>query len=158
MSMSSHSWKLSLEHQARILEELMGGHRQSDATTVRLEETVVVGCYAIRRLINGFLLPECHRNRPVTLSAFPRLPHNTPQLGDEPLRLRYNLEAGHPEQHDPLFLCHQVLQNCVFEPWLTGEDLLNGIYVTSDHHRKIALYGIGLGTLHDLFHQLGTSA
>ena len=56
-----------------------------------------------------------------------------------------------------MFLCHQVLQNCVFEPWLTSDNQLAGIYVTSDHQRKIALYGISLGDLHNLFHHLSTA-
>jgi hypothetical protein len=49
---------------------------------------VVLGCYTIRRLINGFLLPESH-------------------------------------------------------------------YVTSDHERKVALYGASLEVLHTLFQHLG---
>jgi hypothetical protein len=49
-----------------------------------------------------------------------------------------------------------VLQNCVFEPWLTADNQLTGIYVTSDHQRKIALYGVSLGALQDLFHHLST--
>jgi hypothetical protein len=153
---TSHPWKQSLAHQAKTLQELMKPHRLSDATLVKLEETVVLGCYTIRRLINGFLLPESHRNRPIPMSAFPRRPLSVP-LGDEPLTVRYVMDAGKPVQHDPLFLCHQVLQNCIFEPWLTADHQLKGIYVTSDHQRKIALYGIDLGTLHELFHHLSTN-
>lgn len=47
---SSHPWKQSLESQAKTLQELMKLHRLSDATLVKLEETIVLGCYTIRRL------------------------------------------------------------------------------------------------------------
>lgn len=154
----SHPWKLTLEHQSKALQEIMKPHRLSDATMVKLEETVVLGCYTIRRLINGFLLSESHRNQPVPMIAYPRRHHSSSLLGDEPLRNRYDMDAGRPVQHDPLFLCHQVLQNCVFEPWLSSDTQLAGIYVTSDHQRKIALYGINLVALQDLFHHLGTAA
>lgn len=157
MPTTSHPWKQTLEHQARTLQDLMKPHRLSDTTMVKLEETVVLGCYAIRRLINGFLLPESQRNHPVPMSAFPRRQHSSSLLGDEPLRIRYDLDAGRPVQHDPIFLCHQVLQNCVFEPWVAPDHLLMGIYVTSDHQRKIALYGISLATLQTLFHTVGTA-
>jgi len=70
MPTPSHPWKQTLEHQAKALQELMKPHRLSDATLVRLEETVVLGCYTIRRLINGFLLPDSQRNQPVCMSAF----------------------------------------------------------------------------------------
>lgn len=157
MPITSHPWKQTLEHQARTLQELMTPHRLSNATLVKLEETVVLGCYTIRRLINGFLLPESQCNQPVPMSAFPRRQHSSSLLGDEPLRIRYDLEAGRPVQHDPMFLCHQVLQNCVFEPWLTPANQLAGIYVTSDHQRKIALYGISIADLHNLFHHLSAA-
>ena len=156
MTTTSHPWKQVLSHQAKALQEIMKPHRLSDATLVRLEETVVLGCYTIRRLINGFLLPEARRNQPFPMIACPRRPHSSSQLGDEPLRIRYDLDAGRPVQHDPIFLCHQVLQNCVFEPWLSTDNQLTGIYVTSDHQRKIALYGVELGALHDLFQHLSS--
>jgi hypothetical protein len=151
MTTPSHPWKQSLEHQARTLQELMQPHRLSGTSFVKLEETIVLGCYTIRRLINGFLLPESCRHQSVPMNAFPRRPHGSPLPGDEPLKIRYDLDNGRPVQHDPLFLCHQVLQNCVFEPWLTPDHLLAGIYITSDHQRKIALYGVSLNTLRDLF-------
>lgn len=158
MPTTSHPWKQTLEHQANALQELMKPHRLSDATMVRLEEAVVLGCYTIRRLINGFLLPESQRNQSVPMNAFPRRQHSSSLLGDEPLKIRYDLDAGRPVQHDPMFLCHQVLQNCVFEPWLTSDNQLSGIYMTSDHQRKIALYGVSLANLHNLFHHLSTAA
>ena len=45
-------------------------------------------------------------------------------------------------------------QNCVFEPWLGAEHRLTGVYVTSDHQRKIALYGVRLSALSGLFVRL----
>jgi hypothetical protein len=157
MTTASHPWKQTLAHQARTVQDLMGPHRVSDPTLVKLEEAVVLGCYTIRRLINGFLLPDSLRHQPIPMTAFPRRPQHAPLLGDEPLRVRYDLDAGRPVHHDPSFLCHQVLQNCFFEPMLSNDKQLVGIYVTSDHQRKIALYGITLAALRDLFTTLGTT-
>ena len=56
---------------------IKSGTRLSDATLVRLEETVVLGCYTIRRLINGFLLPEARRNQPFPMIAYPRRIHSS---------------------------------------------------------------------------------
>lgn len=158
MSTTSHPWKQTLERQANTLRKLNGTRRMTATAGVRLEETVVLGCHAIRRLINSFLLPEarCHQLFPMT--AFPRRRQDVPLLGDEPLQVRYDLAAGRVVQHDPMFLCHQILQNCVFEPWLDADHRLTGIYVTSDHQRKIALYGISLSTLTDLFLRLGAGS
>lgn len=156
MAISSHPWKQSLEHQAKALQELMKTHRHSEASLVKLEETVVLGCYTIRRLINSFLLPESRRHQPVPMTAFPRRHQGSILPAEDPIKLRYDLDAGRAVHHDPIFLCHQVLQNCVFEPWIAPDHHLAGIYVTSDHQRKVALYGISLEAIHDLFHHLGT--
>lgn len=85
------------------------------------------------------------------MTAFRRRHHGAPVRGDEPLPTLYDLDAGHTVRHDLMFLCHQVLQNCVFEPWLSAGHRLTGVYVTSEHQHKIALYGVDLGALSSLF-------
>jgi len=158
MTTPSHPWKQTLERKAHELEEISATHRLSDAGIVRLEETVVVGCYAIRHLINGFLLPESKCRYPFEMTAFPRRQHTASQPGDARLSARYDLNAGRIAQHDPMFLCHQVLQNCILEPWLSPEHQLIGIYITSDHQRKVALYGVSLTALSELFRTLGAES
>lgn len=154
MTTPSHPWKVALERRAKALQEIAGAHGVTAATRVKLEESVVLGCYTIRKLINAFLLPEsrCHDHFPMT--AFPRRHIDAPVVGDEPLRIRYDLEAGRIVQHDLMFLCHQVLQNCVFEPWCDADRRLSGVHVTSDHQRKVALYGVKISALSDLFNRI----
>lgn len=154
MTIQSHPWKQELARRAESLQELSGPHRSTGLSSVRLEEAVVLGCYTVRRLINGFLLPESCAHQPFPMTVFPRRRHTAPLLGDEPLTIRYDLDANRPVTHDPLFLCHQVLQNCVFEPWNAPEHHLTGIYVTSDHQRNVALYGVRIADLSDLFLRL----
>lgn len=151
MTTPSHPWKQTLGHNAKSLMSFIEPHHLTEASVVRLEETVVVGCYALRRLLNGFLLPESRRHQLLGMTAFPSRRMTSPMLGDEPLSVRYDLNAGKAVSHDLMFVCHQVLQNCVFEPWLGPDRRLIGIYVTSDHQRKIALYGITLTALSDCF-------
>lgn len=154
MTTPSHPWKLTLERKSRVLQEFTDTHRLTGAALVKLEETVVLGCYAIRYLINGFHLPESLCHQPFPMTAFPRRHQSAPTLGDEPLRTRYDLDAGRIVRHDLMFLCHQALQNCVFEPWPGADHRLAGVYITSDHQRKIALYGVNLSALSDLFLRL----
>ena len=157
MTTQSHPWKQTLERQAKALQAFTETHRLTTLTRVKLEESVVLGCYALRRLVNGFLLSEscCHQS--LSMTVFPRRPQSVPLLGDEPLPTRYNLDAGRVAPHDLMFLCHQVLQNCVFEPWLNTDHRLTGIYITSDHQHKIALYGVSLSALSDRFLHLSTN-
>ena len=151
MNTPSHPWKQALARNAATLQAFTEPHPLAGPAAVKLEEAVILGCYTIRRLISGSLLPEARTHQLFPMTAFPARRLATPTLGDEPLATRYDLGAGHSVQHNLMFLCHQALQNCVFEPWIGPDRRLVGIHVTSDHQRKIALYGITLGALVDLF-------
>lgn len=156
MSTTSHPWKRHLLRQADALDAMRGSRRQTEASSVKLEETVVLGFYAIRRLIGGFLLPEAVVHRPIAMTAYPaRRPAGAVRLGDEDIRELYDLSSGRATSHDLLFTCHQVLHNCALTPQFSEDHTLSAILVTSDHQRKVALYGIPLDALIALFRAIG---
>ena len=158
MSTTSHPWKEHLLRQAEALDKLRGTRRWTEPTAIKLEESVVLGFYAIRKLIGGFLLSEAAVHRPIAVTAYAaRRPAGTVRLGDEDLKVLYDLSAGRPTAHDLSFLCHQVLHNCALAPQFDAGHVLTGILVTSDHQRKVALYGIALETLAALFRDIGAS-
>jgi hypothetical protein len=151
MNMTSHPWKQRLHRQAEALEALRKPHRWSEASAVKLEEAVVLGFYAVRRLLNAFLLSTAQMHRPIPMRAFPVRRTDSPVLGDESPEELYDLKAGRAVAHDLIFLAHQVMHNCAFVPFFDSARRLQGIYVTSDHQRKVALYGIEIGALCELF-------
>ncbi len=156
MNTTSHPWKQHLLRQAEALDKLRGTRRWTASSSIALEETVVLGFYAIRRLIAAFLLPESAMHRPIPMTAYPvRRPDGTVRLGDENLGVLYDLTSGRVASHDLSFLCHQVLHNCTLAPQLDPDHALMGVLVTSDHQRKVALYGLGLDTMIDLFRRIG---
>jgi hypothetical protein len=155
MPTTSYPWKQQLLRQAEILHEITLPHRWSEASSVKLEETVVLGFYGIRRLINAFLLSEDLVHRPIPMTAYPARRKNDALMGETSWEVLYDLKAGAPVTHDLLFLCHQVLHNCVFSSYFDTQRSLQGIYMTSDHQRKVALYGIDLKAIEALFHHVG---
>ena len=155
MPTTSYPWKHQLLRQAEALHDLVAPHRWGEASAVRLEETVVLGFYAIRRLINAFLLGDAVVHRPVPMTAFPALRTTGVLVGEAPFERLYDLKSGRAASHDLLFLCHQVMHNCVFATYFNREKVLQGVYITSDHQRKVALYGIDIRTVEDLFLQVG---
>ncbi len=156
MTTTSYPWKQQLLRQAELLHELVQPHRWSEASSVKLEETVVLGFYGIRRLINSFLLSDALVHRPIPMTAFPAHRKTDVLVGEPSFEVLYDLKSGHPVAHDLLFLCHQVVHNCVFAAFFDAERNLQGVYITSDHQRKVALYGIDFKTIQNLFHQVGT--
>jgi hypothetical protein len=147
----SHPWKQLLQRQAEALTDVAKPHRWTDASSVRLEETVVLGCYAVQRLMDASLLSHSLTHRLVPITAFPSRRADRPLLGDEPLEVLYDLQAGRDVQHDLVFLCHQVLHNVLFAPRFSPAKVLEGIYATSDRQRRVALYGVQSEVLRGLF-------
>lgn len=156
MSTTSHPWKLHLLKQADTLEAAQGAKRLTGPSAIRLEESIVLGFYVIRRLIGGFLLSDALVHRPIPMTAFPvRHPSGAIRLGDEDVKDLYDLTAGRTVSHDLSFLCHQALHNCIFTPQFDSDHTLVGVLVTSDHQRKVALYAVSLDTLVALFRAVG---
>jgi hypothetical protein len=156
MPTTSYPWKQQLLRQAEILHEITQPHRWSEASCVKLEETVVLGFYGIRRLINAFLLGDALVQRSIPMTAYPAHRKTDVLVGESSFEVLYDLKAGHPVSHDLLFLCHQVLHNCVFSTYFDAQRCLQGVYLTSDHQRKVAIYGIELKIIQDLFRQVGS--
>lgn len=156
MSTTSHPWKKHLLRQAGALDAFRGARRCTEASAVKLEETVVLGFYAINRLIGGYLLTDAAMHRPIPMTAYPlRRPAGAVRLGDEAVTELYDLEQGRHVSHDLLFAAHQVLHNCALVPRFEPADGLTGILVTSDHQRKVAIYGMRIETLSALFRAIG---
>lgn len=156
MIAQSHHWKKLILRQEEMLNRVAKPHRWNEASSLKLEQAAVLGFYAVRRLINFFLLADALVHRPVPLTVFPARHKSGPLLGDEPLEDLYDLNDGKAASHDLLFICHQVTYNCIFMPFFGQDGALKGIYVTSDHQRKAALYGISIESVKDLLHRCGS--
>ena len=154
MTTTSHPWKQLLLRQAEALHDLAQPHRWSETSSVRIEETVVMGFYASQRLVNSFLLSEALVHQTLPMRAFPARRKTDLLLGEGSIEELYDLQAGRPLSHDLIFLCHQVLHNCIFAVYFGLDRTLQGVYLTSDHQRKVELYGIELRVIQDLFQRI----
>jgi hypothetical protein len=150
LASSSHPWKQLLLRQAATIGRLRQPHRWTEASSVKLEAAVALGFYALRHLVNAFLLSPGLVHRPIPMTAFPSRRVDRVLLEDAGAEVLYDLSAGKAVSHDLLFLCHQVTANCLFAPAFGPQKVLQGIRVTSDHQRSLALYGVGIDTIQGL--------
>lgn len=148
---SSHPWKQLLIRQAAVIRRLREPHRWTESSSVKLQAAVVLGFYAVRHLINSFLLSSRLVHRPIPMTAFPSRRVDRSLVGDAGLDTLYDMKAGKAVSHDLLFLCHQVTASCVFAPDFDPQKALQGVYVTSDHQRTLALYGVAIEAIQGLF-------
>ena len=157
MAAQSHYWKQLLLRQVPVLDRLGALQRWNEASSVKLEESVVLAFYTIRKLINSFLLDQRLVHQPIRMTVFPVRHGVGPLMGDEPFGTLYDLDSGHAAAHDLLFLCHQVTGNCLFEPCFSTDQKLRGIYFTSDHQRKAGLYCLDIESLREILQHVGKS-
>lgn len=158
MSTPSHPWKQHLLKQADVLDRMTGATRWGEVSSVRLEESVVLGFYDIRKLVGAYLLGRSILHEPVPIQAYPVQRKAGVLLGDEPLQDLYDFSVGRNVAHDLLFLRHQAIHNCLFAPCFSSERKLQGVYLTSDHQKRVALYAVELPTLTSLFRKVGGAA
>lgn len=144
MILESHPWKRDLLRQAAALERCAERTRWTQAASLKLEQTVLLGFYSIWKLVESSRVSPRVVQRPVALTSFrPRPASQVPRPARE-VADRYGVDQGRPSTHDLLFVCHQMVHNHLFAPQLDAEHRLVGLYLTSAHQRKIALYRLSL--------------
>ena len=147
MIQDSHFWKQDLERRVRDLGSQAERAHWTAAALVKLELTVLASLYTVWKLAESGLLGEraLHELVPLTAHRY-RSPRDLVGSSHVPGEL-YDLARGRTVPHDLLFVCHQMVNNHVFAPRFDDRGRLDGIYLTSGHQRKVALYGLGLDEL-----------
>ncbi len=147
MIQDSHFWKQDLERRVRDLGSQAERAHWTAAALVKLELTVLASLYTVWKLAESGLLGEraLHELVPLTSHRY-RSPRDL--IGSShALAELYDLARGRTAPHDLLFVCHQMVNNHVFAPRFGDRGGLDGIYLTSGHQKKVALYALGLDEL-----------
>lgn len=153
----SHVWKSILLQQKATLEKLLQLHRWTTISAVKLETALVTSFYAILKMGSQHLLPKSIEHQRIALTTYRPLHGDSLQLKDSPLKELYDLDHAKEAAHDCLFLCHQIVHNYILEPVLDEKKTVVGIYITSDHQHKSALYRIELQVLLDIIGRISSS-
>lgn len=148
-------WKKSLLRQSATLRQRVRQKRWTDNTFASVEQTVMVGFYSIRKLIEARNLSDSIRKQNLKIITY----H---WKGDPVTRLNrffadelYDLRKPKAVEKDLLFLCHQVVHSYFFEPSFNKKSHLNGVFVSSDRERNRVVYFLGIRQIINLFEQVG---
>ncbi len=155
MITDSHYWKKDLLKRADHLERRAGQQRWSQASRTHLEQTVMLGFYAILKLLESRLLDEKLQHRKLSLLAYPPRMKHLDWSSSHHLPDLYDMHPGTEATHTLSFLCHQVVHSYLFEPRFDKGKRLDGLYLTSDHQRNTALYYTSIEQVIDLFREVG---
>lgn len=155
MIAESYYWKNDLLKQADALRTRKSQRRWPEVSFARLEQTVMLGFYSIRKLIEASKLSNSTFEQELPLTTYPRIGKNVTRMNSYKLDQLYNFASQSTDSRDVLFICHQIVHSFVFMPAFDEDGKLDVILFTSDRHRNQRLYSITLEQIIQLFDQVG---
>ncbi|MEX0718392.1 MAG: hypothetical protein WD066_17485 [Planctomycetaceae bacterium] len=148
-------WKNDLLNQAEALRSRMAQRRWPEVSFARLEQTVMLGFYSIRKLIEASKLSNSTFEQGLPLTTYPWSAECVTRMNSHKLDQLYDFDSPSADQRDVLFLCHQIVHIFVFMPAFNEDGQLDAILFTSDRHRHQRLYSMTLHQIIQLFDRVG---
>lgn len=151
MISESFYWKNELLKQAQDLRRRLAQRRWVDASYARVEQTVMLGFYTIRKLIEAKRISTSTAQRAVHLSAYPATGNPVTLINLHKIERNYDLETRRRETLSLLHLCHQFIHSYIFMVVRAEDGGLHGFLFCSDRMRKQMLFEISAEEVIALF-------
>lgn len=157
MIYESEYWKDDLLKQAKVLRQRMLQKRWPAAASARLEQSIMLGFYSVRKLAEAKLLADSVVNQCVELRVYMPTGKAVTLINWHKLDELYDLNSGQSGSKDVMFLCHQFVHSYVFVASFDEQSHgLEGILFASDRERHKALYHIDIQKVIELFEKVGS--
>lgn len=157
MIWESAYWKEDLLRLARDLERRKNQKHWSERSSALLEKTVMLGFYAIRKLIEAHKISTEIVERPLALVAFPWLGKPVTFMNWHRFQEKYDFQNPREIEKSLRFLCNQLVHSYVFAQFLQENGGLDAVVFNSDRTRHESLFKIPVASLISLFAEIGTN-
>lgn len=148
-------WKDDLLKKAKSLRRRLTQRRWPEATFAQLEQTVMLGFYSIRKLIEATKIADSIATQEIAIVAYPATRKSVTRMTWHRYWELYDLEAPEAMSRDLMFLCHQFVHSYVFMPSFSEAREFEAVLVSSDRERHRYLYELPVHTMITLFEQIG---
>ena len=155
MIWESSYWKEDLLRHAAALRKRTQQHRWPDRSLARLEQTVMLGFYSIRKLLEAKKLTVDVSEKQLPVISFPSLGKPVTLLNWHHLDRLYDFDHPNEQKRSIQWLCNQVVHSYVFTPTFAEPVGLTGLLLNSDRTRHEALYLINIEDIISLFYSVG---
>ncbi|MBC6430035.1 hypothetical protein FM036_03940 [Nostoc sp. HG1] len=158
MIYESGFWKDDLLKQAKVLRSRMTQKRWTENSFARLEQTVMLGFYSIRKLIEAKKLSDSVVNKCIDVNAYTWKGQPVTKMNWGDIDKLYNLDAAQPTTNKLVFFCNQFIHSYIFVTSFDENNCLNGLFISSDKKRHETLCFIEMRQIIDLFEQVGNDS
>lgn len=156
MIYESRFWKDDLIKQANTLRAKTKQRRWTEVSSARLEQTIMLGFYSIRKLVESQKLSNAVINQKITTNAYAWKGKPVTRLNWIKIDELYDLENPVIITKDLLFFCHQFVHSYVFWEYFEQDTrFIEGVFVSSDRERNRYLYSLSISRIITLFEQIG---
>jgi hypothetical protein len=132
MIAESSYWKRDLLRQARYLRDRLNRKRWSEASLAKLERTLLLGFYAIRKLCETHKLSMSTIRHDIPVTSFK--PKGSPVTVINWPQLDAHYDLAHPKRGtvNLLFIVNQFIHSYIFLPCYDDRGCVYGVFVSSD--------------------------
>jgi len=155
MIFESAYWKRDLVRRASLLGRNMAQRRWSEASFAKFEQTVMIGFYSVRKLVEAAKLTDALVREPVSTRRYLSKGIPVTRFNSHRLEELYDLDSPARRDLSLLDLCHQFVHSYVFTPVLDESSRLTAIWIASDRQRSRALIGVDVKTVIGIFEKVG---
>lgn len=151
MIWESAPWKQQLVRDAGQIRRFTTAKHDPEAKDereyVKIERLIFVTAYSMRKLWESNKLSTSWNDQKLQCTKYPLMGDIPDRLNWHQIDRHYDLNAGHPAPIRPEEYCDRMIHSFIFLVSLSGKDIPDSIYFTSDRMRK---QGIWLARLEDV--------
>lgn len=153
MIWESHYWKDDLLKQAASLRKRIGQKRWPDASLARCEQTIMLGAYSIRKLIESRKLTDAVCKISLKAFQYPPTGRAVTFTNHHRLEVLYGLNEEKKTSIGLRSFCDQLIHSYVFALWF--EDSFTGRFLSSDRDRNKQLLAVPIMEIINSFEAVG---
>jgi len=151
----SHYWKDDLKKMAAVLRRKIHQRRWPDSSLARFEQTVTLGFYCVRKLVESKKVSDGLIHGKYPLIVFHSAGEPIHFMNWHKVDELYDLENGKDISRDLHFIYNLIIHSYVFSPFFDERGKLAGALVTSDRFKNKELYLVGIEQMIEIFDKVG---
>ena len=133
----------------------MAQKRWPDASFAKCEQTIMMGFYAIRKLIEAKKLTDVLTGTSVAMRRYSSKGKPVTLMNNHKVHELYDLKAPEKQSLTLKELCHQFIHSYIFLLVFDESGRLSAIWIASDYQRSKALFEIEVKTVIAIFQKVG---
>lgn len=155
MISESAYWKTDLLRQSLLLRKRLAQKRWPDTSFAKCEQTIMMGFYTIRKLIEAKKLTDVLTGISFAVRLYSSKGKPVTLMNNHKVHELYDLNEPEKQKLSLIELCHQFIHSYIFMLVFDESGRLSAIWIASDHQRSKALFEIEVKTVIGIFEKVG---